>query len=315
MHNSVNNMESNSSPNPIVSVVVVTYNSSSTVLETLESIKNQVYRNIELIITDDASKDDTIEICKKWMEVEKERFLRTQLVTIMENTGIAANCNRGFRASTGNWIKFIAGDDLLMPNCIEDNILFVQQNPNVDVVFSNLRAFGANANKNIDSFNRIVWTKPNKLNKRDLHIIECYSNVFGAPSSFLSKKMYQELSGFDEKIPLIEDWPFYVKATQNHQVVVMDKVTVKYRIREDSVSMSDGGKSTLYKDNYKLCKWHNIKYMRKVSVLYGILGYLDYQLEFHKSIIWKVLGMSRYLNPFYYKRERICKVVFPLIKL
>ena len=299
---------------PLVSVIVITYNSSETVIETLESIKAQTYEEIELIITDDASKDGTVEICQTWIDGNKSRFVRVKLLTVTNNSGTAANCNRGGAIANGKWLKYIAGDDLLMPNCIEDNVAFVQQNHHVDVVFSNLQAFGSNASKTIDCFNRIIWTKPNKLNKRELHIIECYSNVFGAASSFISKKMYQELSGFDEKIPLIEDWPFYVKTTQNHQVVVMDKVTVKYRIRENSVSMSDGGKSALYKNNYKLCKWHNVKYMRKVSVLYGILGYFDYQLEFHYNVIWRFLGLTRYLNPYYYIRRKIINSLFPMYK-
>ena len=50
---------------PLVSVVIITYNSEKTIIETLESIKNQTYKNIELIISDDFSKDNTVEICKQ----------------------------------------------------------------------------------------------------------------------------------------------------------------------------------------------------------------------------------------------------------
>ena len=74
MQNSDDYMEMNNSSNPLVSVVV-TYNSSATVLETLDSIKNQTYKNIELIITDDFSKDDTVALCQSWVDTNKERFL------------------------------------------------------------------------------------------------------------------------------------------------------------------------------------------------------------------------------------------------
>jgi len=97
----------------LVSIVVITYNSSKYVLETLESCKNQTYKNIELIISDDASKDNTVKLCQNWIEKNKKRFFRTELITTIKNTGIPSNCNRGVRASKGEWVKLIAGDDVL----------------------------------------------------------------------------------------------------------------------------------------------------------------------------------------------------------
>ena len=83
---------------PLVSVPVITYNSSKFVLETLESIKAQTYQNIELIISDDCSTDNTVELCQKWVEENKERFVRTQIITSDLNTGVSAN---GYRWT--NW--------------------------------------------------------------------------------------------------------------------------------------------------------------------------------------------------------------------
>ncbi|MBH2024900.1 MAG: glycosyltransferase, partial [Flavobacteriales bacterium] len=81
--------------NPLVSVVVITYNSSKYVMETLESVKAQTYENIELIISDDGSTDHTIEMCRVWLAQNNNRFPKTKLLTVEENTGIPANCNRG----------------------------------------------------------------------------------------------------------------------------------------------------------------------------------------------------------------------------
>ena len=67
--------------NILVSVNVVTYNSSKTVLETLESIKSQTYERLELIVTDDHSKDDTVQVCQKWIAENQNRFVRAKLVT------------------------------------------------------------------------------------------------------------------------------------------------------------------------------------------------------------------------------------------
>jgi len=65
----------------LVSIIVVTYNSSKFITETLNSVSNQTWEDIELIITDDCSEDDTIEICRKWLKKNKDRFSSVQIKT------------------------------------------------------------------------------------------------------------------------------------------------------------------------------------------------------------------------------------------
>ena len=110
---------------PLVSVV--TFNSEKFVFDTLESVKGQTYQNIELIITDDSSTDNTVAICSKWISENKERFTGVRLITSDFNTGITANRNRGFFAANGDWIKHVDGDDLLLPSCVQDYVEFVLQ--------------------------------------------------------------------------------------------------------------------------------------------------------------------------------------------
>src|SRR4051794_20989340 len=98
---------------PFVSIIVFTYNSSNYVVETLESAKAQTYRNIELIVSDDGSTDETIPLCLDWLTKNKQEFLRAEIITVEKNTGIPANCNRGVKAAAGEWVKLIAGDDIL----------------------------------------------------------------------------------------------------------------------------------------------------------------------------------------------------------
>ena len=71
---------------PLVSIIVVTYNSSQYVLDTLESIKKQMWQNIELIVTDDCSTDSTLEICSNSVEKNKHNFIRTKIITYHRNT-------------------------------------------------------------------------------------------------------------------------------------------------------------------------------------------------------------------------------------
>jgi len=73
----------------LVSLVVVTYNSACFVAEALESVRVQTWNEIELIITDDNSSDDTVEVCRQWLNANSSRFIRTELLTSEVNTGVS----------------------------------------------------------------------------------------------------------------------------------------------------------------------------------------------------------------------------------
>ena len=93
----------------LVSVVVLAYRSADTIIETLESIKKQTYPKIELIVTDDCSPDNTVEVVENWMRDNKGCLSDMKLVTTEKNTGLPSNINRGLRAATGMYYKGIAG--------------------------------------------------------------------------------------------------------------------------------------------------------------------------------------------------------------
>jgi len=122
---------------PLVSVRVLTYNSSKYIAETLDSVYRQTYDNIELVISDDCSKDDTVEICREWLDTHKSRFSQVVFLTSPVNTGVCANSKRSMDATTGEWIKGLGGDDLLIPNAIEDYLTFAVAN-NCDICASRM---------------------------------------------------------------------------------------------------------------------------------------------------------------------------------
>ena len=128
---------------PLVSVAVITYNSSNTVIETLDSIFAQTYPDLELIISDDCSSDNTVAVCRQWIAEHKTRFVYTTIIESPVNTGISANLNRAEDACKGNWVKGIAGDDLLLPECIETYMQYVGDRDDLPCVFSRVQCFSA----------------------------------------------------------------------------------------------------------------------------------------------------------------------------
>ena len=89
----------------LVSVIVLSYRSAETIVETLDSIKNQTYSNIELIVTDDASPDNTVQVVRKWITENKGTLASIKLVTSDKNTGLPANINRGLKVAKGAYYK------------------------------------------------------------------------------------------------------------------------------------------------------------------------------------------------------------------
>ena len=127
--------------NPLVSIIVITYNSSKYVLETLESVKTQIYQNIELIVSDDCSTDDTVGICRNWIAQNEGRFVQTKLIVAPENKGIAANCNRGVKAAKGERVKLIAGDDILTSDSIQLFMNYICNHTDAKIIASVAQPF------------------------------------------------------------------------------------------------------------------------------------------------------------------------------
>lgn len=222
----------------LVSVMVPTYNSADTVLETLDSIKAQTYSNIELIISDDCSKDDTVERCRDWLERNYARFVRAELITVEHNTGVCANCNRMLKAATGEWRKGIAGDDILLPNCIADFVDYAQMHPEASIISSYVGLYDEIFDEKHVLKHEHVMSRDffEKTAEEQLRLIVT-SNVIFAPSLFIKMSVLNEIGGYDESLPY-EDHPFYISAFEHgYKCYFMEKETVGYR-RHQSMSQS-----------------------------------------------------------------------------
>lgn len=229
--------------NQLVSISVKTYNSSKYVIETLDSIREQTYQNIELIISDDCSSDNTVDVCKEWVSQNKSRFVDVQIIESPINTGIPANCNRALNACHGEWYKGIAGDDLLLPDAIEKYVDYVQTHEDVQLVFAKMyefwvdrgqhqeKPFGDVSRSSIDFFNN------QSAHDQYLSFLKDEVGCGGSPTLFARKDLMVKYP-FNEQYKGFEDIPQYIKLTRNGvHLNCMDEFTVMYR-RGDSLTSS-----------------------------------------------------------------------------
>lgn len=228
----------------LVSVPIVTYNSSAFIEETLESVFNQTYPNIELIISDDCSKDNTVEIIQKWCSQDRviKRFKDIKILTVPKNTGISANYNRTFKQVTGDWVKFCSGDDALMENCLSDNIDYVTKNPDIKVLFSYCRMY-------LDEFREECFIKRNpqnypsgiindKISVNDQYKLLLLKNrIPFTPSAFINTEVHKRFGIIDEKHGFTEDYQLWLSFTKNNiKLHFFEKETMLYRVHDESVS-------------------------------------------------------------------------------
>ena len=255
---------------PLVSVVVVTYNSSGTVLETLDSIKRQTYSNIELIISDDCSSDDTVNVCRAWLNKNTSRFANSEIVSTIQNTGVSGNLNRGVKQSHGEWIKSIAGDDMLVPSAIEEYINFIYENTDkVRMCVCDVEPFtenGVKPTRVIERYKRYFELEGENYEQQRKRVLT--SLVFIGPAFFYSRELYDEVGGFTEKYGCAEEWPFVYKVIRGgNRIYAFNKKLVRYRVQAQSLCHTEDnlGSKRVFDGMYR----HFFDYAFKDLILEG----------------------------------------------
>lgn len=234
-------------PLECISVVVITYNSEETVLDTLESIKNQTYGEIELIVTDDASTDNTVQVVQEWFEKNKERFKRCYCRCASVNKGVSNNANEGVACCTSSAYKLIAGDDVLLPEALSTYYEYFVKNPD-DIYVSKMQLlFGEECTEDFRrvqkerielGYSRYKKNYPsNKKLYREMLQDNCVPTV---AVGLIKKETYLKIGRYDERFPLLEDYPFYINALKKKiEFGFIDKELVGYRIHQKSICLSN----------------------------------------------------------------------------
>lgn len=227
---------------PLLSIIVSTYNQSEFVLENLNSIKTQTYKNIELIVCDDCSTDSTIEICRNWIENNKERFVRTKLITTSVNTGVPGNFNRGLKEANGEWIKVIASDDALVKDAVENVIKYLADNPDIELLFTQIELYH-------EKFlpENSLGIRPDNLDQASIYSNKATPEMqleyilkggyHFAPGFFMKKSILSEVGFYDETYTMTEDIPFFLKlALHGKKIHYAPVLTALYRQHKNNLT-------------------------------------------------------------------------------
>ena len=129
--------------NAKVTIVIPIYKVAAYIADCLRSVYAQTYPQLEVILVNDATPDDSMEQAASWIDKLRERF-EVKVVNHEHNRGLSAARNTGIKEATGGWIYFLDSDDEITPDCIELMVKEVEKHPDVDFVIGGVKVEGGN---------------------------------------------------------------------------------------------------------------------------------------------------------------------------
>jgi glycosyltransferase involved in cell wall biosynthesis len=259
---------------PNISVVIPTYNCSKYLIGAIDSVLNQTYSNLEVIVVDDGSKDNTKQILGPYIDSKKIKYF------YQENKGPSSARNKGIREAAGKYIAFLDADDLWLDSFLSKMLLKIEEGYDW-VVCDNIReSIDINTNTVMDKKLMIrqsydSWTT-DELLKAFL-----IKDMVGSPNKILVRRncLINKNVFFDESLRSREDWDFVLQLLESgYSLGLVKEALVVYRIRNDNSNST-----------------------RRMGSIY--INYTLMLLEKHTEFFLK-LGMKSILGQHYYEVAR-----------
>lgn len=228
---------------PLVTIGVAVYNGANYIIKTLESINTQTYSNIELVIVDDSSSDNSYNLCVEW--IMKCRFP----VSLSKN-----NCNLGLPKTrniilnkiNGKYLNLFDQDDIMLPWKIEDDVAILEMQDNkTALIYSKVKLINEKSELlDQEYFDRIKF-KEHPI--KDMFIELVRLNFISAPTVMVRAEIIKE-KRYDENLQF-DDWDMWLGLSIEHKFYFADYSNVYYRIHNNSMMANKNYKQTIIRNN------------------------------------------------------------------
>jgi glycosyltransferase involved in cell wall biosynthesis len=248
--------------NPLVSIIIPTYNVEKYIEEAIDSLLNQTYPNLEILIIDDASTDKTVEIIKK-------KYLKNQKITLiekLENSGPANSRNLGIKQAKGQYIALLDGDDFYTALKIEKQVRIMENDLKLAVCSTFLKTIGSEEKEIRFS---ILHTEI-----KDHQLLGC--PVAHAAAMFRSTFLRKNNLWYDENLRFSEDYEFFIRILEKGgKFVTIPEALYYYRITGNQASfIQEKEKIIKNEKQWEISKKLHYKVLKKLidkkSELYNI---------------------------------------------
>lgn len=213
-----------------ISIVTASYNYQDYIKETIQSVLDQTYSDWELIIVDDCSTDNSVDVIKSFNDERIKLFINEK------NLGLKETLKRGIENTTGEWIAFLESDDILKKDYLEKKYTVIKQNPNVAVIFNDVELFGDE--------NRVKNATPTILETANLLKKKTYPcNIFNDIIAFNRLLTFSAVSVNRQKflecnlntpIDKLFDWWLFIHLSRKYDFYYIPEKLTKWRLHNDS---------------------------------------------------------------------------------
>lgn len=206
--------------NPLVSVLIPTYNSEKYIKDTLEGILNQTYDNLEIVVIDDASTDKTLDIVRKYTDKRIKLFLNNK------NLGISGNMNKGIKLSNGKYLAIMDADDWSYPYRIEQQVNLMEDNPKVVLCSGYMDICDEDLN--------FINTRSYPTTDKNIRKAIVRYDPISHPASMWRVSKLIKTSLYNKNFPICRDYDLIVRISEFGEFQNISKSLIKYRVRKDS---------------------------------------------------------------------------------
>ena len=209
----------------MISVIIPTYNRAHTILRSINSVLNQTYTDLELLIIDDGSTDNTQKL------ITQIDDSRVRYIYLGANSGASNARNVGVSAASGEWIAFQDSDDAWKPEKLEKQLLLASEHPEYNLIYSSFTNHLSNGN--IINFP----PKPYQgIMEGELYSSLLLQNVIGAPTMLIKREAFLQSGGFDTNYKSLEDWEFVIRFSKNNLIGFVPDFLMDVYISNDGIS-------------------------------------------------------------------------------
>ena len=192
---------------PLVSVAIPCFNHASYVVECIDSVIRQDYKNIELIVIDDGSSDSSIDAIRSMTIKCEARFVRYKFIA-RKNRGLSATLNEALAWSQGKYFSSIASDDGMLPTKTSELVKYLEHNQSCAAVLG-----GVNFINNDGNIYGKVIPKNSLIKFNDIFLLRKY---LLAPAGLMNREILQSIGGFNEGVK-VEDWELWLRLLAMNQ--------------------------------------------------------------------------------------------------